>query len=303
MASLGVDVATWIAASLRSATPLAFVLLGETLTQRSGIINLGSEGEMLMGACVGFAVAAATGDPALGLVAGGLAASLLASVHAGLCVGAGANQVGSGLAVWILGLGLTSYFGRAIVGGQVTPFPPLADTGAGATPVTVILSQLTVTSPMAIAACGIAGVWLFRTRGGLALRTVGESAEIARSLGLRPALARIAAILMGGFLAGVGGAALSVDYTQTWAQDMTKGKGLVAVGLVIVARWNPFLVVPVALFFGASETAVLRLQAEGVAMSSYLLAAMPYLLAIAVMLATRSSARSTMPADLSAIFR
>jgi hypothetical protein len=84
---------------------------------------------------------------------------------------------------------------------------------------------------------------------------------------------RVAAILAGGFLAGIGGAALSVDYTQTWAQDMTKGKGLVAVGLVIVARWNPFLVIPVALFFGASETAVLRLQAEGVAVSSYLLAA------------------------------
>lgn len=303
MDSAAVDIATWIAASLRSATPLAFVLLGETLVQRSGIINLGSEGEMLMGACIGFAAAAATGDPALGLLAGGLAASLLSAVHAALCVGAGANQIGSGLAVWVLGLGLTSYIGREFVGGKVTPFPPLGEAADSMSPLTVVFSQLTMISPVAIAACCIAGVWLFRTRPGLVLRTVGESAEIARSLGLRPALVRVTAILAGGFLAGVGGAALSVDYTQTWAQEMTKGKGLAAVGLVIVARWNPFLVVPVALLFGASETAVLRLQAEGVAISSYLLAATPYLLVIVVMLAIRSSARSKMPADLSAIFR
>ena len=111
--------AIWIAASLRSATPLLLVMLGETLTQRTGVINLGVEGEMLMGACIGFAVAAATGSPLVGLAAGAVAGLALSTVHAALVLGAQANQIGSGLAVWILGLGLTSYYGRAFVGGKV----------------------------------------------------------------------------------------------------------------------------------------------------------------------------------------
>ncbi len=109
-------VGSWVAAMLRSSTPLMMVTLGETLTQRVGIVNLGVEGQMLCGACVGFAVAAQTGSPALGLAAGALAGLLLSAVHGGLCLGCGANQIGSGIAVWTLGLGLTSYFGRAAIG-------------------------------------------------------------------------------------------------------------------------------------------------------------------------------------------
>ena len=116
---------SWIAAALRSATPLLTVMLGETLTQRTGVINLGVEGEMLMGACVGFAVAATTGSPLLGLFVGSIGGALLSTIHAGLVLGAKANQIGSGLAVWMIGLGLTSYFGRSFVGGQVSPFLPL----------------------------------------------------------------------------------------------------------------------------------------------------------------------------------
>jgi ABC-type uncharacterized transport system permease subunit len=151
----------------------------------------------------------------------------------------------------------------------------------------------------------LAGSWPYRTRIGLVWRTVGESAEVARALGIRPAAVRLQAILLGGALAGLGGGVLSVDYTQTWARDMTKGKGLVAVGLVIVARWNPHLVIPTALLFGISETAVLRLQAGGVAISPSLLATMPYLLALVVIVLSQSQAEraGSMPADLTAILR
>ena len=301
-----VTLATWIAASLRSATPLLLVILGETLTQRAGVINLGVEGEMLMGACIGFAAAATTGDPVVGLLAGAVAGAVLSTIHAGLVLGARANQIGSGLAVWIIGLGVTSYYGRIFVGGKVDPLRPLgahfADAPAFAR---TILDQITPTAPLALALAGLAGLWLYRTRTGLIWRTVGESAEVARALGIRPAWVRLQSILLGGALAGLGGAVLSVDYTQTWAQDITKGKGLVAVGLVIVARWNPYLVIPTALLFGVSETAVLRLQAGGVAISPSLLATMPYLLALMVIVLARSQAwrAGSMPADLTAIFR
>lgn len=297
---------SWIAASLRSATPLLIVMLGETLTQRTGIINLGVEGEMLAGACAGFAVAATTSDPLLGLLAGAVAGGLLSLIHAGLVLGARANQIGSGLAVWMIGLGVTSYAGRGYVGGQVAPFLPLGAHVPNAPAfIRGVLDQITWTAPAALALAALAGIWLYRTRTGLSWRTVGESAEVARALGIRPLWVRCQAIAAGGLLAGLGGAVLSVDYTQTWAQDITKGKGLVAVGLVIVARWNPWLVIPTALLFGLSETSVLKLQAGGVAISPSLLATLPYVFAIAVVVLTQSQGRrsAAMPADLTAIFR
>jgi ABC-type uncharacterized transport system permease subunit len=297
---------SWIAAALRSSTPLLTVMLGETLTQRSGVINLGVEGEMLMGACVGFAVAATTGSPLLGLFAGAVAGALLSIVHSGLVLCANANQIGSGLAVWMIGLGLTSYFGRSFVGGEVSPSLPLgAHVPHAPAFVRAVLDQITWTAPAALLLAVFAGIWLYRTRTGLSWRTVGESAEIAKALGIHPPWVRFQAITVGGFFAGLGGAILSVDYTQTWAQDITKGKGLVAVGLVIVARWNPLLVIPTALLFGLSETSVLKLQAGGVAISPSLLATIPYLFAIVVVVLAQSQGRrrDAMPADLVAIFR
>jgi general nucleoside transport system permease protein len=297
---------SWIAAALRSATPLLTVMLGETLTQRTGVINLGVEGEMLMGACVGFAVAATTGSPLLGLLVGSVGGALLSTIHAGLVLGAKSNQIGSGLAVWMIGLGLTSYFGRSFVGGQVSPFLPLgAHLPNAPALVHAVLDQITWTAPAAVALAVVAGYWLYRTRPGLRWRTVGESAEVARALGIRPLWVRLQAIMVGGLFAGLGGAILSVDYTQTWAQDITKGKGLVAVGLVIVARWNPFWVIPTALLFGLSETSVLKLQAGGVAISPSLLATVPYLFAITVVVFAQFHGRrsAAMPADLVSIFR
>ena len=221
-------------------------------------------------------------------------------------LGAKANQIGSGLAVWMIGLGLTSYFGRTFVGGQVSPFLPLGAHLPNAPAfIRAILDQITWTAPTALVLAVIAGFWLYRTRTGFSWRTVGESGEVARALGIRPTWVRLQSILVGGLFAGLGGAILSVDYTQTWAQDITKGKGLVAVGLVIVARWNPFLVIPTALLFGLSETSVLKLQAAGVAVSPSLLATVPYLFAIVVVVLAQSQGRrsAAMPAALTAIFK
>lgn len=296
--------AGWCVATLRSAAPLIFATLGETLTQRTGVINLGVEGEMLAGACVGFAVAATTGDPWIGLAAGAVAGAALSLVHAGLVLGARANQIASGIAVWMIALGATTYFGRAFVGQQVTPLPTLmeADGRSGIAP--VLFGQTSVVVPLAILCVILAAWWLSSTRPGLAWRVVGESARVAAENGLSPLRIRLQAIVAGGFLAGLGGAVLSVDYTQTWAQEITKGRGLIAVGLVIVARWKPILVLPICILFGLAEVAVLRAQAAGVESSSYLIATAPYLVVLVVVVLGQIFARrsSAMPADLRAVF-
>jgi simple sugar transport system permease protein len=295
----------WTAAMLRSSTPLLLVTLGETLTQRVGIINLGVEGQMLGGACAGFAVAAVTGDPLLGFAAGAVAGVLLSAVHAILCLGFGANQIGSGIAVWTLGLGLTSYFGRPFIGSKVTGLAPLGGTAIADVPlIGPILAQLTPMPPMALLLAVVVGLWLYRTSTGLNWRIVGESFETARAIGLAPVLVQLQGILAGGLLSGFAGAILSVDYTQTWANDMTKGRGFVAVGLVIVARWNPFFVLPVVLIFGLSEAATLRLQAGGLTLSPYLIACLPYAVClICVIVASMREGRiGGMPAELASVF-
>ncbi len=296
---------SWAAAMLRSSTPLMMVTLGETLTQRVGIVNLGIEGQMLCGACVGFAVAAQTGSPALGLVAGAMAGLLMSLVHGALCLVCSANQIGSGIAVWTLGLGLTSYFGRAAVGGKVSGLAPLASPAVADVPfLGPILTQLTPIAPLAIAIVLITGFWLYRTRTGLNWRVVGESFEASRALGIRPFMVQAQGILVGGLLSGFAGAILSVDYTQTWANEMTKGRGFVAVGLVIVARWNPLLVLPVVLLFGLSEAATLRLQTTGLTLSPYLIACLPYLVCLicVIVVSLREGRIGGMPAELVSVF-
>ena len=290
---------------LRSSTPLMMVTLGETLTQRVGIVNLGIEGQMLCGACAGFAVAAQAGSSTLGLIAGAIAGLLLSLIHGVLCLGCQANQIGSGIAVWTLGLGLTSYFGRSAIGGKVSGLAPLAGPDFAEVPFAgPILTQLTPVAPFAIIAVLIAGLWLYRTRTGLNWRIVGESFQTGRALGIRPMIVQAQGILVGGLLSGLAGAILSVDYTQTWANEMTKGRGFVAVGLVIVARWNPFLVLPVVLLFGLSEAATLRLQAIGLTISPYLIACLPYIVCLlcVIVVSIREGRIGGMPAQLVSVF-
>ncbi len=304
-AELFAILAAWSVATLRSATPLIFATLGETLTQRVGVINLGIEGEMLMGACVGFAVGVATNNPWLGLMAGAFAGALLSLVYAFLVLVTHANQIGSGLAVWMIALGTTSYFGRALVGQQVTPLPNLGSDWMDDIPfLGVLFDQMTMAVPLAIAAVLFAAWWLANTRPGMQWRAVGESAVVAAENGIRPRLVRLHAIVVGGLLAGFGGAILSVDYTQTWAQEMTKGRGLIAVGLVIVARWKPILVLPICLVFGLAEVATLRVQSAGFAVSPHLLAAVPYLVVLLILIVSHIMPRrdTGMPADLKSVF-
>lgn len=292
----GVDIlfSGLLVSAIRSATPLLFALLGECITQRVGKINLGVEGQMLVGAVAGYGACVMSGNAWLGLLAGALAGALLSCVFALLTVAAEANAFASGLAVWMLGAGLSAYAGTRLVGQPIEGFTPLA-------------GGLTPTILLALALVPLIGLWLYHTRSGLRWRAVGESSASARAAGINTWPVVVGGIVVGGLLSGLGGAALSVDYTRTWAEGMTDGRGLVAVGLVIVARWNPWLTLPAALLFGLTEALSLRLQAADSAISAHLLHTLPYLVSLLVFVVTCIRLRARpghggAPAGLQAVF-
>jgi ABC-type uncharacterized transport system permease subunit len=296
VSALAIVFSGFLTAALRSATPLLWALLGETVTQRAGIVNLGVEGEMLVGAAAAFGVTARTGNPWLGLAAGGIAGAVLSLAHSALCLRFRANQFAAGLSVWMIGYGVSAYWGAPLVGQSITGFAPLASPGS-------LLGEITPTVLLAVLAAPVLAVGLYWTRAGLAIRATGESVEAAGLAGIAGRLVQAAAITAGGLCAGIGGAALSIDHAQTWAEGMTKGRGLVAVGLVIVARWNPLLAVPAALLFGGAEALSLRLQAAGTTTSAHLLHTLPYLTCLTVFVATcvRDRAGRGAPAGLRAV--
>ena len=259
--------------ALRSAAPLLLVLLGECLTQRVGRINLGVEGQMLMGAVAGYGVTAMSGEPWLGMAAGAAAGALLSTVYALLTVAARADQFASGLAVLMLGFGVSAYVGSGLVGLRIEGFA----TGVGG---------ITPTLWLAVGLVPVVALWLYGTRTGLVWRAVGESPAAARAAGITPWRVIVAGIAIGGVFSGLGGAALSVDHTRSWAEGMTAGRGLIAVGLVIVARWNPWLTLPAALLFGLAEALSLRLQAGGSAVPAHLLHTLPYVASLVVFVVT-----------------
>jgi ABC-type uncharacterized transport system permease subunit len=305
MSHFDVTLGSFLLSALRSSTPLLWVLLGEILTQRVAVVNLGVEGQMLMGGLCGFGATLATGNPWLGLAAGCFAGMALSSIHALLCVGLKANQFASGLAVWMIGSGLSAFYGIPLVGQKIIGLQTLPLGFLAHVPVIgTIAGQLTPTVAMGLAASPLIGLWLYRTRTGLAWRAVGESLPASKALGLKTPLIQTLGILAGGLLSGMGGAALSVDYTRNWVEGMTAGRGLVAVGLVIVARWNPWLAVPAALLFGGAEALTLRLQTAGVPISAHLLHTLPYLASLGVLVLSyrKANHEGGTPAGLSAVF-
>lgn len=296
------DISNFTSAALRSSTPVLLVLLGETITQRVGVINLGVEGQMLVGALTGFAFTAITGNPWAGIMIGMLAGMALSAVHGILCLHCKANQIAAGVAVMILGTGLSGFYGIPFVGQKINGLGTLSSGFFSHIP---IISQLTPCVLIALILTPLVGLWLYRTRTGLYWRSVGESPDIARNLGISPLAIQWGGILVGGLFSGLAGSALSVDYTQNWIEGMSAGRGLVAVGLVIVARWNPFYALPAALLFGGAESLYLRLQAVGLGVSPYLLSTLPYLIPLIVLLASTRSIRATgggMPQGLKVVF-
>lgn len=289
--------------AVRGGTSILYPALGETVAERAGVVNLGTEGCMLAGALTAYAVGIETGNAWIGVLAGVIAGAALASVFALVVLGRGASQIAAGLVTTFLGLGLTSLFGQDYVGQGVVALErvrvPLLSEIPFFGPILFDHDLLTYGSVFAAIA-----IWLvmFRTRRGLWLRTAGERPEVLATFGTSPARVRLVAVLCSGGLAGLGGAQLATAYTRNWSENMTVGRGFVAVALVIFAAWNPLKAIAGAYLFSGAIALQLELQARGSDWSPYLLQSMPYVVVI-VVLAVASRRRTTLvPESLSRVF-
>jgi simple sugar transport system permease protein len=273
------------ASALALGTPLLFAALGELVSERAGVLNIGVEGLMLMGAFAGFLGCWATGSPLAGMAAAAAAATVLGLVFALWIVALDADQVVAGAALNILALGLTGVAYRAVFGVtgtalSVPTFQPLAIGGDDPW-----LAPLRQPLPVYAALALVPLVWLVlaRTRLGLALRAVGEAPEAAASLGISVDAMRVGAIAVAAALAGIGGGYLSLAYSNTFVEGMSAGRGFIALAIVVFGRWRPLGIVAGALLFGAASAGQFHLQAAGIAVSYHLLLMLPYVLTLAVL--------------------
>ncbi|HEY0815808.1 MAG TPA: ABC transporter permease [Pseudonocardia sp.] len=275
-----------LAGGVRGGTSIMYAALGETVSERAGVINLGTEGCMLTGALTGFAVTFQTGNPWIGVLAAALAGAALALVHGVLVVGRGVNQFASGLTIFFLALGLTSLYGDSFVGTSIHALDPIQIPLLGDIPfVGPILFRQDALTYLSYVTAPLMWWLLFRTRAGLLVRTAGERVDVLTVHGYRPETIRYAAVGIGGALAGVGGAHLSIAYAQSWFENMIVGRGFIAVALVVFACWQPLRVMAGAYLFGACLALSPVLQAQGLGINQFALDALPFvvtLLALAV---------------------
>ena len=287
--------------AIRVSTPFMFVALGETLTEKSGRINLGLEGTLVLGAMVAYATSYLTGNPWLGVLAAGGAGLILGAMHGYICRLPKVNDIAVGIAFMSFGTGLAFFFGKPFI----QPTAPHLDaihlgdwTGSPA------LTQALEVNPLFFVGIVLAIVmwWgLKNTKWGLIVRMAGDSAASARAMGVSVDLVRFLATAAGGFLAGIGGAFLSLCYPGIWNQGLSSGQGLMAVALVIFARWNPIRAIFAALLFGAAGAIGPSLQAIGITQGYYFFNAAPYILTLIIMIisAGSKSAARDVPGELS----
>ncbi len=288
---------------IRAGTPILYATLGEVIAERAGVVNLGVEGAILVGACAGFITTAQTQSPLLGIAAAALAGGVASLVHAFMVVTVRANQIASGLALMFLCLGVTSFVGRPYVAVKINAVAPLAVPGLSDLPV---VGRLLFSHDVLVYGAYLLAplIWLilFYTKWGLALRAVGERQAVAFASGLPTAVVQYAAVVCGGVLAGVAGAHLSLAYARSWVEGMSNGRGFIAVALVIFATWHPLRAVLGAVIFGAVFALQLQIQARGVALSPYFLDMTPYLLTLVGLLLLARAQRHTMPEGLKEVF-
>ena len=290
-----------------AATPLLFAALGELVTEKSGVLNLGVEGMMLVGAVSAFAVAAGTGSLYAGAAAGALAGASLALLFGLLTLSLVANQVATGLALTIFGIGLSALIGQDYVGTPLNALPKLAVPGLSDAPfIGPVLFGHDALVYLSFALVAAVAWFLYRTRGGLVLRAVGESHDAAHAIGYPVIRIRYLAVAFGGAMAGIGGAYLSLVYTPMWIENMTAGRGWIALALVVFATWRPGRVVLGAYLFGGVTILQLHAQGVGLGVASQLLSMLPYLATVLVLVLisrNRILIRLNAPADIGRTFK
>ena len=285
-----------------AATPLLIAAIGELVVERSGVLNLGVEGMMVMGAVTGFAVAYTTGSPWLGFFAAIIVGALFSLLFGFLTLTLVTNQVATGLALTLLGLGLSGMIGESFTGLPGIKLPTLYIPGLSEIPFVgkLVFGQDPVFY-LSIALVAAVAWFLFRTRAGLTLRSVGDNHGSAHALGINVIRIRYLAVMFGGACAGMAGGYLSLVYTPQWIENMTAGRGWIALALVVFASWRPWRVLAGAYLFGAVSIGQLHAQALGIGVPSQLLSALPYLATIVVLVLISRNRRLTMvntPASL-----
>lgn len=286
--------------AIRVGTPFLFVSLGECLTEKAGRINLGLEGVLVFSAMAGFGGSYLTGSPWAGVLLAGLSGALLASLHGLVCSLPRVNDVAMGIALMLLGAGLAFYLGKPLIQPQAAQIPSIPLGAWSDSPNVQAALKVNALFPLGLL-LALAMAWAFgRTRWGLLVRMVGDSADAARALGTSVNGVRIAATTAGGFIAGLGGASLSLYYPGSWNEGLSSGQGLIAVALVIFARWHPLRCLGAALLFGGAGALGPALQGVGVSGYYHLFNAVPYVLTLAILVWTCSPTRSLKgaPAEL-----
>lgn len=300
MSLLLVEVA---AGAVRGGTSILYAGLGESVSERAGVVNLGTEGCMLVGALTAYAVASEVHNPWVGVAAAVVAGGLLAAVHAWFVLDRKANQLATGLVVLFLALGLTSLFGASYVQAEVKALRPIRLPLLGRLPLVgdALFNHdpLTYLSFLAVPALW----WLIqRSRWGILLRATGERSAVVATYGHNVKAIQYAATIVGGMLAGLGGAQLSIAYTLAWFENMVQGRGFIAVAVVMFAARQPFKVAAGSYLFGAALALAPALQARGYALNQFALDAFPYLLILVVLVVLGRRRAAQAPEGLAAVF-
>ena len=299
-----VDVGLWgvliaiLCGAIRVSTPFIFVSLGELLTERSGRFNLGLEGTLVFGAMSGYAVAYETNSAFVGVLAAAAAGACFGLLHGWICKFKGVNDIAVGIAMMLLGMGLAFFFGKPYIQPQAPDLPAISL--GWWSDIQQLRAALEVNVLFIVGGLlALAIAWMLRTtRMGLRLRVVGDSTDAARAMGLSPDRIRLLATGAGGALAGVGGAYLSLYYPGSWTEGISSGQGLMAIALVIFARWNPINCFWAALLFGGAGALGPALQSVGITEGYYLFGAAPYALTLGLLILTSAPDRAVQGAPL-----
>ncbi len=286
--------------ALRVSAPFLFVSLGECITEKAGRVNLGLEGTLVMGAMSGYGASYLTGSAWLGVVAAGAVGAIFGGLHGWLCGRPRVNDIAVGIALMLLGIGLAFFLGKPLIQPTAPRLPAISLGGFSDIPQVRSALQVNALFLIGILLAPALRWALARTKWGLILRTVGESAEAARAMGYDVNRVRLWATVAGGVLAGIGGSFLSLFYPGSYNEGLSSGQGLMAVALVIFARWDPVRCLYASLLFGGATALGPALQSVGVTSGYYLFNAAPYALTLFIMVLSSSAKRTSVdqPAEL-----
>lgn len=288
--------------ALRVGVPFLFVSLGECLTEKSGRVNLGLEGVLVLSAMTAFGAAYLSDSAWIGVAAAALAGALLAALHSGLCALPRVNDVATGIALMLLGTGLAFYLGKPLIQPQAPQLQPWVIGSWSEIPALKAALEINPLLPLGLVLAVVLTWALARTRFGLLVRLVGDSAQAARAQGYSVERLRLLATTAGGAIAGLGGASLTLFYPGSWNEGISSGQGLIAVALVIFARWSPLRCVIAAALFGGAGAIGPALQSIGVSWGYHLFNTVPYVLTLVILIVTckPGSAAQGSPGELSA---